>query len=330
MKRILFFYFGILCLSINAQSNKTNINASQLEEHLSVLAHDSMEGRETGTIGLEKAARYLIGQYKKIGLKPISPNGSFRQWYKLPYKEDGMTSDKASNIIGMIEGETKPQEYVVISAHYDHIGKTATDVYNGADDDGSGTAALLTIAAHLMEEKKQGRGLARSVVFMAFSGEEKGLWGSEFFSDNPTFSLKRTSADINIDMIGRIDTERNKPDTLNYVYVVGHNKLSSDLHPLLDQTNALGHQLVLDYKFDSPFDLERIYYRSDHYNFARKGVPVLFFYDGMLLGDYHQLTDEIEKITWGLYKKRVDFITDLLKNFANRDEMLKRDISLKD
>jgi Zn-dependent M28 family amino/carboxypeptidase len=131
-------------------------------------------------------------------------------------------------------------------------------------------------------------------------------------------------------MIGRIDTERNKADTMNYVYVVGHNKLSSDLHPLLDETNAFGHQLVLDYKFDSPFDLERIYYRSDHYNFARKGVPVLFFYDGMLLGDYHQLTDEIEKITWELYKKRVDFITDLLKNFANRTNMLKRDIPLND
>ena len=319
-----------IALTIMAQNKKTDIAKTQLVEHLSVLAHDSLEGRETGTIGLEKAARYLVSHYKKIGLKPFAANGSYRQWYKLPYAEDGMTTDKASNIIGMIEGESKPEEFVVISAHYDHIGKTATDVYNGADDDGSGTAALLAIASHLMEEKKQGRGLSRSVVFIAFSGEEKGLWGSEFFSDHPTFSLKKTTADINIDMIGRIDTERNKADTMNYVYVVGHNKLSSDLHPLLDETNAMGHQLVLDYKFDSPFDFERIYYRSDHYNFARKGVPVLFFYDGMLLGDYHQLTDEIEKITWDLYKKRVDFITDLLKTFANRSTMLKRDIPLND
>lgn len=330
MKFKCFFFFGIINLFCFGQTTKTNIEIDVLYNHLSVLAHDSLEGRETGTIGLEKAAKYIIAQYKNIGLKPVSGNGSFRQWYKLPYVEQGMTTDKASNIIGILEGETKPNEYVVISAHYDHIGKTQNDVYNGADDDGSGTAALLAIANHLMEEKKQGRGLARSVVFIAFSGEEKGLWGSEYFSDNPTINLNKTTADINIDMIGRVDTERSSSDTLNYVYVVGHNKLSSELHPLLDANNASGHMLSLDYKFDSPLDLQRIYYRSDHYNFARKGVPVLFFYDGMLLGDYHQLTDEIEKINWGLYKKRVDFISDLLKKFANRNEMLKRDIPLRD
>ena len=129
-------------------------------------------------------------------------------------------------------------------------------------------------------------------------------------------------------MIGRVDTERMLADTLNYVYVVGHDKLSSDLPVINEGANKTYTNLTLDYKFDDPNDKERIYFRSDHYNFARKGVPVLFFYDGMLKADYHKPTDTVDKINWQLYETRARMIFYTAWEIANRDAMLKRDIPL--
>jgi Zn-dependent M28 family amino/carboxypeptidase len=116
-------------------------------------------------------------------------------------------------------------------------------------------------------------------MIMAVSGEEKGLWGSDYFTDNPTIPLEKLTADLNIDMIGRVDTERKLADTLNYVYVVGDDKLSSELKPLSEAANKKSTKMVLDYKFNDPNDTEQIYFRSDHYNFAKNGVPVIFYYD---------------------------------------------------
>lgn len=231
----------------------------------------------------------------------------------------------ASNVIGIIEGTDKKDEYVFLTAHYDHLGKQDGVVYNGADDDGSGTCAVLQMAAAFAKAKQEGKGPRRTIVFMTVSGEEKGLWGSEFYSDNPVFPLEKTSVDLNTDMIGRIDTERKTADSMNYVYVVGHDKISSELPIINEAANKNTTGLVLDYKFDDPKDPERIYYRSDHYNFARKGVPVLFFYDGMLLADYHQPTDDVEFINWSLYEKRAQMIFYTAWEMANRNEMLKRD-----
>ena len=160
---------------------------------------------------------------------------------------------------------------------------------------------------------------------MTVSGEEKGLWGSEYYTDHPLLPLEKTSVDLNTDMIGRIDTERKTADTLNYVYVVGHDKISSELPIINEGMNNENTKLVLDYKFDDPKDPNRIYYRSDHYNFARKGIPVLFFYDGMLKSDYHKTTDDIEKINWPLFEKRAQMIFYTAWEMANRNEMLKRD-----
>jgi Zn-dependent M28 family amino/carboxypeptidase len=159
---------------------------------------------------------------------------------------------------------------------------------------------------------------------MTVSGEEKGLWGSQYYSEHPIFPLDKTSVDLNTDMVGRIDTERKTADTTNYVYVVGHDKISSDLPVINEGVNEKYTGLKLDYKFDDPKDPERIYYRSDHYNFARKGVPVLFFYDGMLKADYHKPTDTVEKINWTLYEKRVRMIFHTAWEIANRKKMLKR------
>ena len=163
---------------------------------------------------------------------------------------------------------------------------------------------------------------------MTVSGEEKGLWGSEYYSDNPFFPLDKTTVDLNIDMIGRVDTERTSADTLNYVYVIGHDKISSDLSIINEGVNNKYTNLVLDYKFDDPNDKNQIFFRSDHYNFARKGVPILFFYDGMLKADYHKPTDTVDKINWALLEKRSRMIFHTAWEMANRDAMLKRDTPL--
>ena len=234
----------------------------------------------------------------------------------------------ASNVIGIVEGTDKKDEYVFMTGHYDHLGMHDGKIYYGADDDGSGTVGVLEMAQAFAKAKAAGKGPRRTVVFMTVSGEEKGLWGSEYYSDHPVYPLEKTSADLNTDMVGRIDTERKSADSTNYLYVVGHNKLSSELPGINEGANNNYTKLALDYKFDDANDPNRIYFRSDHYNFARKGVPVLFFYDGMLKADYHRPTDTIEKISWQLYEKRVRLIFATAWDIANRDNMLKRDIPL--
>ncbi len=234
----------------------------------------------------------------------------------------------ASNVIGIVEGTDKKDEYVFCTGHYDHLGKHDGKIYYGADDDGSGTCGVIEMATAFAKAAADGHRSRRTIVFMTVSGEEKGLWGSEYYSDHPLFSLDKTSVDLNTDMVGRVDTERKTGDTLNYVYVVGHDKISSELPIINEGQNSKYTNLVLDYKFDDPNDTERIYYRSDHYNFARKGVPVLFFYDGMLKADYHKPTDTVDKINFELYEKRVRMIFYTAWEIANRDEMLKRDKKL--
>ena len=234
----------------------------------------------------------------------------------------------ASNVVGIIEGTDKKEEYVFLTGHYDHLGMRNGQIYYGADDDGSGTVAVIQMAEAFMKAANEGNRPRRTIVFMTVSGEEKGLWGSEYYSDHPFYPLEKTSVDLNTDMVGRIDTERKTDDSLNYVYVIGHDKISSELPVINEGVNKKYTNLVLDYKFDDPNDQNRIYFRSDHYNFARKGVPILFFYDGMLKADYHKPTDTIEKINWPLYEKRVKMIFHTAWEMANRDEMLKRDTPL--
>lgn len=253
--------------------------------------------------------------------KEIATNFSFS--YKISKEQIN-----ASNVIGIIEGSDKKDEYVFLTAHYDHLGKHNGKIYYGADDDGSGTCAVLEMAEAFKKARDDGHGPRRTIVCMTVSGEEKGLLGSEYYSDNPVFPLHKTSVDLNIDMIGRIDTERLTADSLNYVYVVGHDKISSELPIINEGVNNKYTQLQFDYKFDDPNDKNRIYFRSDHYNFARKGVPVLFFYDGMLQADYHKPTDTVDKINWDLYEKRTRMIFHTAWEMANKDSMLKRDLPI--
>jgi hypothetical protein len=233
---------------------------------------------------------------------------------------------ESTNVLGYFEGTDKKDEWLIVTAHYDHIGKQGNVINYGADDDGSGTTAIMEIAEAFSKAKAAGHGPRRSVLIMAVSGEEKGLWGSEWYSDHPTVPMDKVTADLNIDMIGRIDTERNLADTLNYVYVVGDDKISSELKPLSEGVNKKYVKMNLDYKFNDPKDPNQIYFRSDHYNFARKGVPVIFYYDGMLKADYHKPTDTPDKINYNLHMKRARLVFYTAWEMANRDAMMKRDL----
>jgi hypothetical protein len=238
------------------------------------------------------------------------------------------TSLQSSNVLGVLEGTDLKDEYVFITAHYDHLGKRDTVIYYGADDDGSGTVSVLEIAEAFVKAKQAGKGPRRTMVFMAVSGEEKGLWGSAYYSNHPIFPLEKTTVDLNIDMIGRIDATRKQGDSTNYVYVVGDDKLSTDLKKISEATNKKYTKLELDYKFNDPNDRQRIYFRSDHYNFAQKGVPIIFYYDGMLDADYHKPTDTPDKINYNLMAKRAQLVFYTAWEMANRNAMLKRDIQL--
>jgi hypothetical protein len=233
---------------------------------------------------------------------------------------------ESSNVIGVVEGTDKKDEAIVITSHYDHLGKTDSLIFYGADDDASGTSSVMEIAEAFSKAAAAEMPPKRTVIFMAVSGEEKGLWGSSYYSENSNYPMEKISANLNIDMIGRIEEGR-KDDSLNYVYVVGDDKLSSELRPISEDVNNRYSNLHLDYKFNDPNDPMRIYYRSDHYNFAKKGVPVIFYFNG-LHKDYHRPTDTEDKINYDLLTKRSRLIFYTAWEMANRDELIKRDIPL--
>lgn len=234
---------------------------------------------------------------------------------------------QSTDVIGVIPGTEKKDEYVFITGHYDHLGKRDSVIYYGADDDGSGTTSVLEIAEAFAAARDKGFKPKRSIVFMTVSGEEKGLWGSEYYTGHPLFPLDSTSVDLNIDMVGRIDPTRNYGDSTNYVYTIGEDKLSSDLMHLSDSINNTYTHLELDRKFNDPLDVNRFYFRSDHYNFANKGVPIIFYFNGTH-ADYHKPTDTVDKINFDVMAKRVKLVFYTAWAMANRNSMLKRDIPL--
>lgn len=225
----------------------------------------------------------------------------------------------SENVLAYIEGSTKKDEVVVVTAHYDHIGVADGEVYNGADDDGSGTVALLEMAQAFAQAKAEGHGPLRSVLFMPVSGEEKGLLGSEYYSEHPVFPLANMVADVNIDMIGRVDSTH--ADSKPYVYVIGSDRLSSELHAINERANATYTHLDLDYTFNAESDPNRFYYRSDHYNFAKHGVPSVFFFSGVH-EDYHGPKDEVDRIRFDLLQQRTLLVFYTTWELANRPERI--------
>ena len=276
---------------------------------------------------VQSVSGHTLGSVTSALDNGMAPLGVQQEKVVMKYKSNRSLAN-TSNIIGIVEGSDKKNEYVVISAHYDHVGKDVDgNIYYGADDDGSGTVAVIQMAEAFAKAKKAGKGPRRTVIFLAVSGEEKGLWGSEFYAANPIFPLEKTSANLNIDMIGRIGTDYlDDKDAQNYVYVIGDDKLSTDLTPVTDLVNNKYTKLKLDRRFNGN-DPQRFYYRSDHYNFAKKGVPAIFYFNGVH-DDYHRLTDTIDKINFELMAKRAQLIFHTAWEIANRNDMLKRDLKL--
>lgn len=279
-----------------------------------------------------KVAGMLLGTTPESLTEKIKANAIAHKPYRgltaLHYGKQTI-SENVSNVLGLIEGTDKKDEYVVITAHYDHVGKRSDGtIYYGADDDGSGTTGILELAEAFTAAKAAGKGPRRSILLMTVSGEEKGLWGSQYYSENPVFPLEKTTVDLNIDMIGRIGSDYLKDkDSVNYVYTIGDDKLSSDLAPITDQINDTYTKMKLDRRYNDPKDPNRFYYRSDHYNFAAKGVPIIFYFNGVH-ADYHKPTDTPDKINYPLMAKRAQLVFHTAWEIANREEMLKRDMPL--
>jgi hypothetical protein len=267
-----------------------SITAADVKRRIAIIADDSMGGRDTPSRGLDATARYIASEFQRFGLTPGGDSGTFVQRYPIPGSREGRPSGAsrtAPNVVGVLEGSDPvlKNEYIVLSAHMDHVGIGAPvdgdSIYNGADDDASGTTGVIELAEAL---SMPGARPKRSVVFLTVSGEEHGLWGSAWFSEHPVVPMSQVVADLNIDMIGR-----NWKDT---IVVIG--KEHSDLGTTLDRVNRAHPELRMK-AIDDIWPEENFYFRSDHYNFARKGVPILFFFNGTH-PDYHGPNDEPDRI----------------------------------
>lgn len=233
---------------------------------------------------------------------------------------------KTENVLGFLEGTDKKDEILIITAHYDHIGMKKSGegdrINNGADDDGSGTVAVMQLAKVFAQAKKDGKGPRRSILFMTVTGEEKGLLGSDYYTQHPIFPLESTVVNLNIDMIGRRDTQHK--ESAPYVYVIGADKLSTELNQLSESVNKTYTNLVFDYTYNDQNHPDRLYYRSDHWNFAKNNIPVIFYFDG-IHEDYHQPSDEVDKIEFDLLTKRAQCVFYTAWEIANRDKRIMPD-----
>ena len=337
--KYIFFFTLILLKSLNSYSQLEHANKfaktiteKDLKKHLYIYASDEFEGRNTGSKGQKKAVEYLRNFYIQNDIKPGDPDKDYFQKMTLNISRGNEGKVDSENVIAIIEGTEKPDEYLILTAHLDHVGYGRTGsrlrksyvgeikdrIHNGADDDGSGTVAMLEIAQAFKQASKKGKGPKRSIIFLHVTGEEKGLLGSAYYSDNPIYPLSKTVANLNLDMIGRIDPTR-KGDKREYIYIIGSDHDSQDLHNISEQTNLQTVNIDLDYRYNAKDDPQRFYYRSDHYNFAKKGIPIIFYFSGTH-EDYHLPSDTPDKINYDLLELRSKLIFYTAWNIANRDQ----------
>lgn len=266
---------------------------------------------------VEKLNKAAEEDAKKAPLKKMKPGTAT---YKIAQEVKVLKSD---NVLGYLEGGDKKEELVIITSHYDHIGKLTEGegdlINNGADDDGSGTVSVLEIAQSFAQAKKDGHGPRRSILFMTVTGEEKGLLGSDYYTQHPVFPLTSTVVDLNIDMVGRRDPQHK--DSAPYVYVIGSDKLSTELHTLSEQTNKTYSNLIFDYTYNDQNHPDRLYYRSDHWNFAKNNIPIIFYFDG-IHEDYHKPSDEVDKIEFDLLSQRAQLVFYTAWEIANREQRI--------
>ncbi len=267
-------------------------------------------------------AFFKPGKYKKISSKlkrtpkTIIKKQSCQLSFSLVRNHGELNGE---NVIAMIPGSDLREETVVISSHYDHLGKKDSLIYYGADDNASGTSAVLEMARVFQIAKKDGNGPRRNLLFLNVSGEEKGLLGSAWFVNNPTVPLHSIVTNLNIDMIGRTDAEHDSTGVRNYVYIIGSNRMSNELHAINETMNDSGPRLELNYKYNNTNDPNDFYRRSDHYNFIKKNIPAIFYFNGTHV-DYHKPTDTADKIDFSLLSLRAGLIFMTAWELANRND----------
>jgi Zn-dependent M28 family amino/carboxypeptidase len=267
----------------------------------------------------EMAAEIFRSSKEKLAENAETPGNIKEGSVRLMVKEKINVID-TENMVAFLEGTDLKDEVLVISSHFDHIGQNedGTVINNGADDDGSGTTGVMEIAEAFAQAAKEGNRPRRSILFLNVTGEEKGLLGSAYYADNPLFPIENTVNNLNIDMIGRVDPEHEESGNRDYVYVIGSEKLSSHLKVISEFANITYTNIDLDYRYDDPNDRNRFYYRSDHYNFAKKGIPIIFYFNGTH-ADYHRPTDTVDKIEFDVMAKRAQLIFHTAWILANRD-----------
>ena len=302
----------------NVTEYAKSITPNELKELLYVYASDYFEGRETGTRGQKKAVDFIRQFYSSHAINAAQGTEDYFQPMELNIKGKMV---KTENVAAIIEGSEFPDEYIVISSHLDHVGIQNGMIHNGADDDGSGSVSLLEIAEAFQEAAAAGQGPKRSILFLHVTGEEKGLLGSAYYANNPLYPLANTMVNLNVDMIGRLDPKREDKDP-NYIYLIGADKISQELHDISEATNKRYTQIKLDYTFNDVNDPNRFYYRSDHYNFAKKNIPVIFYFNGTH-EDYHAPGDTPDKINYEMLAKRSQLIFHTAWELANRNDRIK-------
>ena len=297
-------------------SYANTITANELKEEVYYLSSNELQGRKTGELGFEMVSDHLKEYYEKEGI----PSPLEKDYYQHIPETFFYDKDKSSqNVVAYIKGSEFPEEVLIISAHCDHLGVKDDLIYNGADDNGSGTAALMEIAQAFKKAEQDGFAPKRSILFLHLTGEEEGLEGSRYYTTHPIFSLENTIADLNIDMIGRVDKIHETNN--NYVYLIGSDRLSTELHYISEAANNEFTQLDLDYTYNNENDSNNFYTRSDHYNFAEKNIPVIFYFNGVH-DDYHQPTDTPDKLNYPLLEKRAKLIFTTAWYLANSDKRI--------
>ena len=305
MKKLTFVFFVLVSVFLNSQT----INEISVKKHLYTLANDSMQGRKAGSPGIEKAAKYIELQFSEIGLKPFE-NSSFRQSFKhINSRSEKKEELDLFNIIGLLEGTSLKEEFVVISAHYDHLGQIEGGkgdlVFNGANDNATGVAAMIMLAEYFKKAKIN----KRSILFVAFTAEEMGLIGSNYFGK--TISAESIIAGVNIEMIGK-----ESPFGPKTAWLTGFDR--STFGKII-QKNLSSSEYRL---YPDPYKDFRLFFRSDNASLARLGVPAHTFSTSPMDKDldYHQLSDEVETLDVKIITETIKAISVGIKSIVSGDD----------
>ena len=305
MKKLNFIFIVLVSFFLNSQT----INEISVKKHLYTLANDSMQGRKAGSPGIEKAAKYIEQQFSEIGLKPFE-NSSFRQSFKhINSRSEKKEELDLFNIIGLLKGTSLKEEFVIISAHYDHLGQIKGGkgdlVFNGANDNATGVAAMIMLAEYFKKTKIN----KRSILFVAFTAEEMGLIGSNYFGK--TISAESIIAGVNIEMIGK-----ESPFGPKTAWLTGFKR--STFGEII-QKNLSSSEYRL---YPDPYKDFRLFFRSDNASLARLGVPAHTFSTSPMDKDldYHQLSDEVETLDVKIITETIKAISVGIKSIVSGDD----------